>query len=99
MSDRIGQKIWLFFFSRYCNILEKCKEAVFKSKKFVNNPDVLKVLNQPDNVCPPPKGEWTMTFSQVIRAEDIPEGLFGPIQSVRGQIFNFKVVSCVYITE
>lgn len=80
-------------FSRYCNILEKCKDAVFKSRKYATNPTVAKVLNQADNVCPPPKGDWTMTFSQVIRMEDIPDGFFGPIQSV---IRNFNIFRLAY---
>ncbi|OUC48227.1 hypothetical protein D917_06317 [Trichinella nativa] len=38
-------------------------------------------LEEPQNICPPPKGEWTITFNMVFRLKDLPNGFFGPLQS------------------
>lgn len=79
---KIHTKLSKLFFSRYCDILQKCKEAAVKGKKYANDPEIRKILDEPTRLCPPPKGEWTITFNHAIKLEDLPEGFFGPLQSV-----------------
>jgi len=66
---------------RYCDVLQKCREAAVKGRKYANDPEIRKVLDEPSRLCPPPKGDWTITFNHVIKLEDLPDGFFGPLQS------------------
>ncbi|KRZ54572.1 hypothetical protein T02_5436 [Trichinella nativa] len=66
---------------RYCDVLTQCKEAVKVAKKFIKNNALRQALEEPQNICPPPKGEWTITFNMVFRLKDLPNGFFGPLQS------------------
>jgi len=67
---------------RYCDILDRCRKAVATGQKYASdNPKVLDLLRNPNKLCPPPKGTWTINFSQVFKTEDVPKGIFGPLQS------------------
>ncbi|VDM50756.1 unnamed protein product [Toxocara canis] len=65
---------------RYCDMLEKCREAVKSADKYVTDRKAQDFLRQ-NKLCPPPKGHWTMTFSKVFTTEDLPKSFFGPLQS------------------
>jgi len=82
--------------SRYCDITKKCKETLLKGKKYVNETSELsRLIQEPDRLCPPPKGEWNINFSQTVKAEDIPDGFFGPIQSVMILFCDFSYNLCI----
>ncbi|KFD56997.1 hypothetical protein M514_02254 [Trichuris suis] len=66
---------------RYCNVLDQCRDAVQVASKYMKNDKLRRVLQDPSKVCPPPKGEWSITFSMVFRLKDLPDGFFGPLQS------------------
>uniref|UniRef100_A0A2K6VJD3 Uncharacterized protein n=3 Tax=Onchocerca TaxID=6281 RepID=A0A2K6VJD3_ONCVO len=65
---------------RYCDMLEKCHETVRAADKYVTDRKAHEFIRE-NKLCPPPKGHWTMTFSKVFTAQDLPKSFFGPLQS------------------
>lgn len=63
-------------------MLEKCNESVKGAKKYVNDQKAEDFLKK-QKLCPPPKGNWKMTYSKIFTADDLPKSFFGPLQSVR----------------
>jgi len=66
---------------KYCDVLDRCRKGIQTAKQHIDDRKIQDALRNPQKLCPPPKGTWTLSFSQVFKVEDIPKGIFGPLQS------------------
>ena len=71
------------FCSKYCDLLQKCNDAVATGYKHSTDTKVREFLSESQKLCPPPVGSWTISFSKKYDVEELPKGIFGPLQSVR----------------
>jgi hypothetical protein len=66
---------------KYCDLLGKCKKSVTTGYKHSTDDKVREFLSDTEKLCPPPIGSWTVSFSKNFNVEEIPKGIFGPLQS------------------
>jgi ferredoxin len=75
---------------KYCDLLDKCRKSVQTGYKHSDDNKVKEFLSEPSKLCPPPIGSWTVSFSKSFDVEEIPKGIFGPLQSNQyWMTFNF----------
>ncbi|VDO98678.1 unnamed protein product [Soboliphyme baturini] len=74
---------------RYCSIMHKCRETILKAVKYVSDQKVQQAMKKPEQFCPPPQGEWVVTFSKILKLDDLPRGFLKPLQS-NGYWFTLK---------